>query len=238
MREDIDQTRELHPGGIAAALGAPLGEASSAMIMIHGRGDSAAGILGLSRVFRASGMAFVAPEARHNVWYPQSFMAPLGLNEPWLTSALAAVRETLDQVTSAGIPLDRVVLLGFSQGACLASEYAARNPAAYGGVVALSGGLIGDTIEPSRYPGAERGAGAEHTAPLADTPAFFGCSDVDPHIPVARVRESSLLYRQLGATVVERIYPGFGHDINQDEVDWIQDLLDGLAGDLPNDSTG
>ncbi|HZJ09472.1 MAG TPA: PE-PPE domain-containing protein [Trueperaceae bacterium] len=219
MREGEREPRELHPGGIAAATGTPLGDAEAAMIMIHGRGDSAAGILALARVFRAAGMAFVAPEARHNVWYPQSFMAPVGLNEPWLTSALAAVGQAFEQVTAAGVPREKVVLLGFSQGACLASEYAARNAGPYGGVVALSGGLIGDELDPARYPGS-----------LAGTPAFFGCSDVDPHIPELRVRESSLVYRRLGATVVERIYPNFGHDINQDEIDWVQDLLDGLLG--------
>jgi len=190
------------------------------MVMIHGRGDNAAGILGLSQVFEAPGMAFVAPQARHNVWYPQSFMAPTELNQPWLDSALDAVAATLAEVEGAGITRDRTVLLGFSQGACLASEYAARHPGTYGGVVALSGGLIGAELDPSRYLGS-----------LGDTPAFFGCSDVDPHIPVERVRESAMTYRRLGATVVERIYPGFGHSINQDEVDWIQDLLAGL---LPN----
>jgi len=219
---DKSQPRErsrddLHRGGIAASDGAPLSEATAAMVLVHGRGDDAAGILGLSQVFRAPGMAFVAPQARHNVWYPQSFMAPTELNQPWLDSALDAVGATLDEVAGAGIPRERTVLLGFSQGACLASEYAARHPGVYGGVVALSGGLIGAELDPSNYPGS-----------LDGTPAFFGCSDVDPHIPVERVRESSMTYRRLGATVIERIYPGFGHSINQDEVDWIQDLLVGL----------
>lgn len=217
MSADSDQRDDLHPGGIAAATGTPLGDAHAAMIMIHGRGDSARGILGLAQVFRAADMAFVAPGALHNVWYPQSFMAPVELNEPWLSSALEAVGKTLAQVTEAGIPKERVILLGFSQGACLASEFAARNGTRYGGVVALSGGLIGADLATDRYTGS-----------LADTPAFFGCSDVDPHIPVGRVRESSMTYRRLGATVVERIYPNFGHDINQDEVDWVQDLIDGL----------
>lgn len=190
------------------------------MILIHGRGDSAAGILSLAQVFRAPGVAFVAPEARGNVWYPQPFMVPTRLNQPWLDSALEAVGATLAQVEEAGIPREKIVLLGFSQGACLAGEYAARNPAVYGGVVALSGGLIGESVDASMFPGS-----------LEGTLAFFGCSDVDPHIPVERVQESSLTFRRLGATVVERIYPGFGHSINQDEVDWVQDLLDGLLLD-------
>lgn len=222
MLDGTDERDQLHPAGIAATLGTPLSEADAAMILIHGRGDSARGILGLAQVFRSENMAFVAPEARHNVWYPHSFMAPVELNEPWLSSALAAVGATLKQVVDAGIPLERVILLGFSQGACLASEFAARNPARYGGVVALSGGLIGEELDESRYPGQ-----------LDDTPAFFGCSDVDPHIPVQRVRESSMVFRRLGATVVERIYPNFGHQVNQDEVDWIQDLIDGLRPPAP-----
>lgn len=221
-----DQPNDLHPGGIHAGVGAPLSDARTVMIMVHGRGDSAAGILGLARVFRATGMAFVAPEARGNVWYPLPFTAPPERNEPWLSSALAAVGKTVAEVEAAGVDRERIVLLGFSQGACLVSEYAARNPGVYGGVVALSGGLIGDQVDAANFAGS-----------LEGTMAFFGCSDVDPHIPVERVRESSMAYRRLGATVVERIYPGFGHSINQDEVDWVQDLLDGLlSGAASSDS--
>lgn len=201
-----------------AATGAPLADARAAMILIHGRGDSAAGILGLVGAFPVPGVAFVAPEAAQNVWYPYPFMSALAINQPWLDSALAAVDEAVTTVTTSGVPHDKVVLLGFSQGACLASEYAARHPRRYGGVVALSGGLIGPEVEEERYVG-----------DLAGTPAFFGCSDVDPHIPIGRVTASAELYHSRGAAVEQRTYPGFGHSVNQDEVDWVRELLETLT---------
>ena len=209
---------QLHASEVRAQVGAPLEEARAATVLVHGRGDSAHGILGLATVVNAPGVAFLAPEARHNVWYPHSFLAPPDQNEPWLSSALAAVDAVVKAATSTGLPLERVVLLGFSQGACLVTEYAARQGGRLGGVVALSGGLIGDTVERERYAGS-----------LDGTPAFFGCSDVDPYIPVERVRESAAIYRELGAEVEERIYPGFTHSVNQDEVDWWQGLLDDLT---------
>ena len=207
-----------HSGAVQATAGASLEGAKAAVIMIHGRGDSAAGILGLAGAFSVPGVAYLAPQATQNVWYPYPFMSALAVNQPWLDSALAAVDEVVATVTDAGVPHDRLVLLGFSQGACLASEYAARNPRRYGGVVALSGGLIGPEVEESRYVG-----------DLAGTPSFFGCSDVDPHIPIGRVTASADLYRSRGAAVEQRTYPGFGHSVNQDEVDWVQDLLVSLT---------
>ena len=186
--------------------------------MIHGRGDSAAGILALADVFTAPDTAFVAPQATSNAWYPYPFMSALHLNQPWLDSALMAVDTVVETVSAAGIAHDRIVLLGFSQGACLVSEYAARNGRRYGGVVALSGGLIGPDVIAERYRG-----------DLAGTPAFFGCSDVDPHIPIDRVNASADLYRDKGAAVEQRTYPGFGHSVNQDEVDWVQALLSRLT---------
>src|SRR5690606_2804475 len=183
-------------------------------IMIHGRGDSAQGILGLAAAFDAPGTAFVAPQASHNVWYPYPFTSELEANQPFLDSALAAVGTVVETVASSGIAHDKIVLLGFSQGACLASELAARQPRRYGGVVALSGGLIGRDGEEGRYAG-----------DLAGTPAFFGCSDVDPHIPHERVTASAALFRSRGAAVEQRTYRGFGHSVNQDEVDWVQALL-------------
>jgi len=207
-----------HSGVIRASAGAPLADALTAVIMIHGRGDSASGILGLADAFTAPGTAFVAPQATGNVWYPHPFMAPLEANQPWLDSALAAVGTVVHSVAASGIAHDQIVLLGFSQGACLASEYAARNPRRYGGVVALSGGLIGPEVVEERYVG-----------DLEGTPAFFGCSDVDPHIPLDRVTASAALYGERGAAVEQRTYRGFGHTVNQDEVDWVQALLANLA---------
>jgi phospholipase/carboxylesterase len=212
--------RTIHSGEIAASAGAPLARAQVAVVMIHGRGASARGIVELAESFEQSGVAYVAPQASDDTWYPNSFLAPLENNEPWLTSALEAVGAVVERVVSARLPRENIVLLGFSQGACLASEYAARNPARYGGLVALSGGLIGPPGTPRAYSGS-----------LEGTPAFFGCSDVDPHIPVERVHESSRVLAGLGAQVEERIYPGFGHAVNQDEVDWVKNLLARLGHD-------
>jgi len=208
----------IHSPEVRARAGAPLESARAVTVLVHGRGDSANGILGLATFVDAPDVAFLAPEAHLNVWYPHTFLAPPEQNEPWLSSALTAVDAVVRTATDAGVPREKVVLLGFSQGACLVSEYAARKGGRFGGVVALSGGLIGDAVERSRY-----------AASLDGTPAFFGCSDVDPYIPVGRVHESAALYRELGAEVEERIYPGFAHSVNQDEVDWWQALLDGLT---------
>ncbi len=213
-------SHQLHRPEVRATAGAPLESARAVTVLVHGRGDSANGILGLSTVVDAPEVAFLAPEAHLNVWYPHTFLAPPEQNEPWLTSALEAVDAVVAAATSAGTPREKVVLLGFSQGACLVSEYAARQGGRFGGVVALSGGVIGDVVERSRY-----------ASSLDGTPVFLGCSDVDPYIPLARVRETTRLFEEMGAAVEERIYPGFAHSVNQDEVDWWQALLDDLTSD-------
>lgn len=186
--------------------------------MVHGRGDSAPGILGLAQAFGRNDIAYVAPQATNNTWYPNSFLAPMEDNEPWLSSALDTVGAVIDEVNATGIDRERIVLLGFSQGACLVSEYAARHATRYGGVVALSGGLIGPPGTPRQYPES-----------LSATPVFLGCSDIDPHIPVDRVHETADVLAGLGGEVEKRIYPNFGHSVNQDEVDWIKELLAGLG---------
>lgn len=190
----------------------------AAMILLHGRGDSGAGILGLVDHLERPGWAFIAPQAAGNTWYPNRFIAPVSANEPWLSSALLAVHDTLEAAQAAGVPLERTILLGFSQGACLALEYAARNGARYGGVVGLSGGLIGAALEPSRYPKS-----------LSGTPVFMGCSDVDFHIPKVRVEESAALLGNIGARVDARIYPNLGHTINDDELDAVRNLMRNIA---------
>lgn len=210
---------ELHEGTIVAGYGKPLTDADTAVVMIHGRGDSARGILGLAPAFEVEGPAFVAPEAQNNTWYPQSFMAQTEANEPWLSSALAAIDQVMDEVQAAGIPPSKTVLVGFSQGACLASEYVARNAQRYGGLAVLSGGLIGPEGTPRDYPGS-----------LAGTPVFLGCSDIDFHIPVDRVHESAEVLERLGGNVTKRIYPNFGHSVNQDEVDHVREILLELTG--------
>ena len=210
---------QLHEGKIVASYGTPLEEAQTAVVMIHGRGDSARGILGLAPAFEVDGPAFVAPEARNNTWYPQSFLAPTEANEPWLSSALEAIGEVLAQVEAAGIPASRTVLVGFSQGACLASEYVARNPQRYGGLAVLSGGLIGPDGTPRDYSGS-----------LEGTPVFLGCSDIDFHIPVERVHESAEILKRMGGNVTKRIYENFGHSVNQDEVDHVRAILLDVTG--------
>lgn len=203
-----------HDGRKLSYKGTPLGEADAAVLMLHGRGDSAAGILGLADALGAPELAYAAPQAENQTWYPNSFLAPLEQNEPWLSSALRAVGDALDELEAAGIPRAKVVLLGFSQGACLALEYTARNAQRYGGVVALSGGLIGPDAAPRDYPGS-----------LEATPIFLGCSDVDAHIPETRVHHSAEVMTRLGGDVSKRIYPGMGHTVNQDEVDFVRTLL-------------
>lgn len=197
-----------HDGRNLTSRGVPLNEAKAAVLMLHGRGDSARGILGLADVLGVTDVTYAAPEAEGNSWYPQSFLVPLARNEPQLSAALQAVEDALSELEQAGVTRENIVLLGFSQGACLALEFAARNARRYGGVVALSGGLIGPEGTPRDYPGS-----------LLDTPVFLGCSDVDAHIPEARVRGSAVVMRKLGGAVDLRIYPGMAHTVNRDELD-------------------
>ena len=194
--------------------GAPLAGARLAAIMVHGRGAGADDMLGLAAQLRMDDVAFLAPQAAEYAWYPNRFMAPIASNEPWLTSALKRIERLIAAADAEGVGAERVVLIGFSQGACLASEFAARHARRYAAVIALSGGVIGPPGTPRDYAGAFDG-----------TPAFFGCSDIDPHIPVERVRESADIFRRMGAAVDERIYPRMGHTVNTDELDAVRALL-------------
>lgn len=213
-----------HRGQPILAAGAPLAEAPAAMILVHGRGAGAEDILALAGELARPDLAALAPQAAGHTWYPRTFLAPIPDNEPFLSSALAALGAVLAQVGAAGIPPARTVLLGFSQGACLVSEFAARNARRYGGLVGLSGGLIGPDGTPRDYPG-----------DLAGTPVFLGCSDVDAHIPVERVHESADVLRGLGGDVDARIYPGMGHTVNRDELGAVRALLAALpAADEAN----
>jgi phospholipase/carboxylesterase len=201
-----------------SASGAPLGRAKAAVIMLHGRGASAESMLSFADVFAQPDVAYLAPQAPGSTWYPYSFLAPFEQNEPALSHALETVASTASHIASQGLAPQRLVLLGFSQGGCLALEYAARNAQRYGGVVGLSAGLIGPPGTPRTYPGS-----------LSGTPVFLGCSDVDVHIPVARVHESAEVLRRMGGEVTERIYPGMGHTINDDEVKHVRGILAGLV---------
>ena len=208
-----------HRGSETVWFGPPLDEARNAVIVIHGRGDSARGILTLAPEFRSPHSTFLAPQATGHSWYPHGFMAPVDRNEPWLSSALERIRVTLDTVGEV-VPKERTVLMGFSQGACLALEFAARNAGPYGGVVAFSGGLIGPDCTTRDYPGS-----------LEGTPVFLGCSDVDAHIPVGRVHDSADVMEVLGGTVEKQIYPGMGHTVNGDEITWAHQLLSEVGAD-------
>ena len=197
-----------HAGQPVLTAGKLLAAASGALILIHGRGATAESILDLADYLPHPDLAYLAPQAADYTWYPYSFLSPLERNEPYLSSALARVAAVVAQVEAAGIPPARIVLGGFSQGACLASEYVARHAQRYGGLLVFSGGLIGPEGAPRDYDGT-----------LAGTPVFVGCSDVDPHIPIDRVRETADVLTRLGARVDSRVYPRMGHTINQDEID-------------------
>ncbi len=194
--------------------GAPVESARLAAIFVHGRGASAEDILGIAPELGADDVAYLAPQAANQTWYPYSFLAPIEKNEPWLTSALGLLATLVANLAGHGYGSERIVLLGFSQGACLSLEFAARNPRRYAAVVGLSGGLIGPPSTPRDYPGS-----------LTGTPVFLGCSDIDPHIPLERVRETAGVLRRMGATVDERIYNGMGHTISGDELEAVRALV-------------
>jgi len=200
------------------AAGAPLARARAAAILLHGRGGSAEDILTLADEFAEGDIAYLAPQAAGRSWYPYSFLVPLEQNEPHLSNALATVGATLDHVAREGFTSERVALIGFSQGGCLALEYIARNAKRYGAVAGLSAGLIGPPGTPRDYAGSFGG-----------TPVFLGCSDVDSHVPLARVQESRDVLSRMGAVVTERIYPGMGHTVNADEIAQLSKLLAAIA---------
>jgi phospholipase/carboxylesterase len=207
-----------HQGQPVLTAGQPLERARAAMVLLHGRGASARDILTLADELDDPDVAYLAPQAADNSWYPFSFLASIDQNEPYLSSALEVVASVVERVAAAGIPPERTILLGFSQGACLALEFAARHARRYGGLCGLSGGLIGPD-----------GTARDYQGTLAGTPVFLGCSDVDPHIPRARVVETADVLRRLGADVTMRLYPGMGHTVNQDEIDAVRRMVEGVV---------
>jgi len=194
--------------------GTILDDAKAVLIMIHGRGASAHDILSLAYEIDAADTAYIAPQAKNNSWYPYSFLSPIEQNEPGLSSGLAVIDSTIKMLLKKGFSSEQIYLLGFSQGACLSLEYAARNPNKFGGVIGLSGGVIGETINQHDYSGN-----------LEGTEIFLGCSNVDPHIPLQRVNETEEVFRNLGAKVTKRIYEGMAHTVNQDEIDFVNTLM-------------
>ena len=211
-----------HAGVPPLVAGTPVGEASHALVLVHGRGGSAEGMLPIARAAKATGAALVAPVAVGNSWYPERFLDPRARNEPWLGSALASIGAAVQWLRTAGIPRERILLVGFSQGACLILEYAAMAAQAevrFGGVAALAGGLIGDPLVPRH----DRGS-------LGGTPVLLACGTADGHIPEAIVRSSAEVFRTLGAAVDLRLYPGVGHDIVGDEIEALAEMVGTLRG--------
>ncbi|HZI99220.1 MAG TPA: alpha/beta hydrolase [Gemmatimonadaceae bacterium] len=208
-----------HQGMPVRTMGVPLEKARAAMVMVHGRGATAESILSLVPALTPQGFAFLAPQASGNTWYPNSFMAPMPSNEPGISSGITAIADVIAMISDAGIPLEKTMLLGFSQGACLSVEYAARNAARYGGIAVLSGGLIGPDGTPRNYVGS-----------FDDTPVFFGCSDIDGHIPALRVTESASALRHMGARVTMKLYPGMGHLVNEDEIAAVNSIMQEVVG--------
>jgi phospholipase/carboxylesterase len=208
-----------HAGQPVLRRGVPLEEARLAVIMVHGRNAGPTNILELASVLHHPRATYLAPGAHGGAWYPTSFLSPIAQNEPGITSGISVLHALTDEVVAAGVPAERIVLLGFSQGACLAGTAAQRRPMRYGGVVMFSGGLIGP-------PGSSWSAEGS----LDGTPFFLGCSNIDFHIPEARVRESAAHFERMGADVTMRIYPDMGHLVNEDEVAFTLELFAAVAG--------
>lgn len=188
-------------------------EADKALILLHGRGSSAEDIMTLADEFCDETFYIAAPQATGNAWYPYSFLKPEESNEPWLTSAVETVKRLVDEV-SIHVPVNRIYIMGFSQGACLSLEFAGRHPAGYAGIAAFSGGLIGEKVRPQKY-----------TGRFNDTKIFIGNSDTDPHIPLSRAEESAELLKKIGADVILRIYPGMAHTITPQEIKEVKGFM-------------
>jgi predicted esterase len=199
--------------------GRALDASSTVAIMLHGRGASPEDILGLATTFERPEVTYLAPAAANNTWYPYSFLTEIAKNEPYLSSALSVVASLVADVEAAGVPRERVVVMGFSQGACLTSEFAIRNAGPFGGFVAFSGGAIGPP-----------GTRWNDTGRFDGTPMFFGCSNVDPHIPEERVNETAAMCERMGAKVTKKIYPGIGHLVIDDEIAHARVMLDKVLG--------
>jgi predicted esterase len=214
----LDRQSELPGRQPVLAAGQPLDRAQAALVLLHGRGGNAKDMLALAEELAHPAFAALAPQAPGGSWYPYGFMAAIKDNEPYLSSALATVAAVLERLEQAGIGAGQTLIMGFSQGACLALEFAARHALRYGGLAGLSGGLIGP-----------EGTSWSSTGSLAGTPVFLGCSDRDPHIPKARVLESADVLRRLGGDVTLRLYPGLGHTVNQDEMLRVRAMMEKLA---------
>ena len=194
--------------------GIPLKQAEKALIMVHGRGGSAQDILSLSQHLNVKDYALLAPQALNHTWYPYSFIAPVDQNEPWLSSALEMIEETVKIILDAGIQPENIYFFGFSQGACLTLEFLARHARKFGGAAAIIGGVIGDKINRENYKG-----------DFAGTPVFLGTSNPDFHVPVERVYATANILREMNAEVTEKVYANFGHAINEEEIELANSII-------------
>lgn len=194
--------------------GSSLSRAKAAMIMIHGRGATAKGMLPLADQFAQPDFYYAAPQAQNHTWYPYSFLEPIEKNQPGLSSGLQLIYDLLDSISQEGIPTVKIILLGFSQGACLVTEFAARHSQKLGGVVAFSGGLIGPKVSLENYSGS-----------MDQTPVFIGCSDNDPYVPNERLDITSQVFEKLNANVNKQIYKGLGHTINEEEIKEVRGMM-------------
>ena len=225
MTDRLGTVDYIHADGPTVRAGATAQEAQRAMVLVHGRGATPSSILALvGDLPHGLGFTFVAPGASESSahprsWYPNSFLAPVEANEPGLTSALLRIEQSVEGLEEQGIPPNDIILLGFSQGACLVTEFAIRHARRWGGVVALTGGLVGDDVT-------QRG----ETGSFDGTPIFLGCSDRDPHVPLWRVEESERILSRMGAEVEKRIYPGMPHTVIRDELEWVEHAMRCLAG--------
>jgi predicted esterase len=207
-----------HAGQPVTEVGAPLDRTAAAVVMVHGRNAGPANILDLVPRLNRPNVTYLAPAAANHTWYPNSFLSDIASNEPGLSSGLAVLASLVDEIETAGVPRSRIVLLGFSQGGCLVSEFAIRHASRFGGIVVFSGGVIGPPGTRWNCPGGFDG-----------TPVFFGCSDADAHVPESRVNESAELFARMGANVTKRIYAGMGHMVNDDEIAAAQNVIDAAA---------
>ncbi|MEO7767990.1 MAG: dienelactone hydrolase family protein [Ferruginibacter sp.] len=212
----------MHKKNIVVA-GKKINEANKALIMVHGRGGSAEDILSLSSMLQVSEYALLAPQATNHSWYPLSFLSPPYANEPWLSSALAVLSDTVEEIIKSGISKENIYFLGFSQGACLTIEFVTRNAVRYGGIVAFTGGLIGDKIYAENYHGDFEG-----------TPVLIATSDPDPHVPVGRVYASSAILKNMNAAVTEKVYSNMGHSISREEIKLANELIFSKATNTVN----
>jgi predicted esterase len=217
-RQNARDPLDPHAGQPTLTEGPPPEEADVVLVLVHGRGANAESILAFHQEFDLEGLSSVAPQATGRTWYPYSFLAPLEANQPYLDSALRRLESIVTDLSGRGVPHERIALLGFSQGACLTTEFVARHPRRYGAVMGLTGGLVGPEGTPRQYTGS-----------LDGTPVFLGTSDPDPHVPFERVRETEAVLARMGARVELRRYPGMGHTINADELAACRALLERVA---------